>query len=234
MNRNPKGKPVEPVSGHLEILDKGFGFPPDIDNNYQAGQADTFVPAFMITKFGLREGSFIEGKGGTRQSGQPEPQAGGGGPGQRTDPGGIRPDRDHAYHDQHQSRKTPAYDPRAQRHHRPGPGSRRPHGAWTAGSDHLPSQIRKNDAIAPHGQFRDGQRSRNGCIHSAGQRTPGRSDRLQAGAQRRTRALLFRRSEYRPAHAHDPPGGAHRHAVRGGRPGHGSLHRFAHPNGPGV
>jgi transcription termination factor Rho len=64
MNRNPKGKPVEPVSGHLEILDKGFGFLRDIDNNYQAGQADTFVPAFMITKFGLREGSFIEGREG--------------------------------------------------------------------------------------------------------------------------------------------------------------------------
>ncbi|WP_231716471.1 transcription termination factor Rho [Desulfosarcina alkanivorans] len=64
MNRKSKGQPVEPVSGHLEILDKGFGFLRDIDNNYQAGQADTFVPAFMITKFGLREGSFIEGRGG--------------------------------------------------------------------------------------------------------------------------------------------------------------------------
>ncbi len=63
MNRNPKGRPVEPVSGHLEILDKGFGFLREIDNNYQAGPADTFVPAYMITKFGLREGSFIEGRG---------------------------------------------------------------------------------------------------------------------------------------------------------------------------
>ena len=63
MNRTPKGQPVEPVSGHLEILDKGFGFLRNIDNNYQAGSEDTFVPAFMITKFGLREGSFIEGRG---------------------------------------------------------------------------------------------------------------------------------------------------------------------------
>ena len=63
MNRTPKGQPVEPVSGHLEILDKGFGFLRNIDNNYQAGSDDTFVPAFMITKFGLREGSFIEGGG---------------------------------------------------------------------------------------------------------------------------------------------------------------------------
>lgn len=64
MNKSPKGQPVEPVSGHLEILDKGFGFLREIDNNYQAGPADTFVPAFMITKFGLREGSFIQGRGG--------------------------------------------------------------------------------------------------------------------------------------------------------------------------
>ena len=64
MNRSPKEQPVKPVSGHLEILDKGFGFLRDIDNNYHAGPMDTFVPAFLITKFGLREGSFIEGLGG--------------------------------------------------------------------------------------------------------------------------------------------------------------------------
>jgi len=54
---------VEPVSGHLEILDKGFGFLRVMDNNYQASPDDTFVPAFMISKFGLREGTFIEGQG---------------------------------------------------------------------------------------------------------------------------------------------------------------------------
>lgn len=54
---------MEPVSGHLEILDKGFGFLRNIDNNYQAGTEDTFVPAYMISKFGLREGTFIEGRG---------------------------------------------------------------------------------------------------------------------------------------------------------------------------
>lgn len=54
---------MEPVCGHLEILDKGFGFLRDIDNNYQAGPSDTFVPAFMITKFGLREGTCVEGFG---------------------------------------------------------------------------------------------------------------------------------------------------------------------------
>jgi transcription termination factor Rho len=54
---------VKPVSGHLEILDKGFGFLRNIDNNYQAGSIDTFVPAFIISKFGLREGAFVEGRG---------------------------------------------------------------------------------------------------------------------------------------------------------------------------
>ena len=54
---------MDSVSGHLEILDKGFGFLRNIDSNYQAGPTDTFVPAFMINKFGLREGSFIEGRG---------------------------------------------------------------------------------------------------------------------------------------------------------------------------
>jgi len=54
---------VKPVSGHLEILDKGFGFLRNIDNNYQAGPTDTFVPAFIITRFALREGVYIEGQG---------------------------------------------------------------------------------------------------------------------------------------------------------------------------
>jgi len=54
---------VKPVSGHLEILDKGFGFLRDVDNNYLAGPGDTFVPAFVISKFGLREGAYVEGQG---------------------------------------------------------------------------------------------------------------------------------------------------------------------------
>lgn len=54
---------MKPVNGHLEILDKGFGFLRDIDNNYHAGPRDTFVPAFLITKSGLREGAYIEGGG---------------------------------------------------------------------------------------------------------------------------------------------------------------------------
>lgn len=54
---------MESVSGHLEILDKGFGFLRNIDNNYQAGPTDTFVPAFLIGKLGLREGTLVEGQG---------------------------------------------------------------------------------------------------------------------------------------------------------------------------
>ncbi len=54
---------MKPVNGHLEILDKGFGFLRNVDSNYQAGPMDTFVPAFMINKYGLREGAFIEGTG---------------------------------------------------------------------------------------------------------------------------------------------------------------------------
>lgn len=62
-NHKPGSSPLEPVSGHLEILDKGFGFLRNIANNYLAGPTDTFVPAFMITKNGLREGALIEGQG---------------------------------------------------------------------------------------------------------------------------------------------------------------------------
>jgi len=54
---------MQPVGGHLEILDKGFGFLRRVDDNYQAGPEDTFVPAFLINKLALREGSLIEGKG---------------------------------------------------------------------------------------------------------------------------------------------------------------------------
>ncbi len=61
--KNTKRRATDPVAGHLEILDKGFGFLRTLANNYQAGPTDTFVPAFMIGKHGLREGSLIEGLG---------------------------------------------------------------------------------------------------------------------------------------------------------------------------
>jgi transcription termination factor Rho len=60
---------MERVSGHLEILDRGFGFLRDIKKNYQSGPLDTFVPAFLMTKFGLREGAYVEGEGAPGNTG---------------------------------------------------------------------------------------------------------------------------------------------------------------------
>ncbi len=54
---------MQPVQGHLEILDRGFGFLRTIDNNFQPGPQDTFVPAHVISKFALCEGLFIIGQG---------------------------------------------------------------------------------------------------------------------------------------------------------------------------
>lgn len=52
------------MNGHLEILDNGIGFLRNIDDNYQPGPEDTFVPKSLIDEFNLREGVFIEGAGG--------------------------------------------------------------------------------------------------------------------------------------------------------------------------
>ncbi len=54
---------MKPVEGHLEIFDKGFGFLRDITKNYQSSPEDTFVPGFLIKKFDLPEGIFIQGAG---------------------------------------------------------------------------------------------------------------------------------------------------------------------------
>ena len=54
---------MKPVTGHLEILDRGFGFLRAIENNYAPQPTDTFVPAALIDKFNLHEGIFIEGTG---------------------------------------------------------------------------------------------------------------------------------------------------------------------------
>lgn len=54
---------MEPVQGHLEILDKGFGFLRDIERNFQPSSQDTYVPAHLINKFKIREGLFIQGTG---------------------------------------------------------------------------------------------------------------------------------------------------------------------------
>jgi transcription termination factor Rho len=54
---------VKPVSGHLEITDKGFGFLRDIGNNFRPDPEDSFVPAHRIRQWRLSEGVFIEGEG---------------------------------------------------------------------------------------------------------------------------------------------------------------------------
>ncbi|MEE8398771.1 MAG: transcription termination factor Rho [Desulfobacterales bacterium] len=54
---------MKPVKGHLETLDKGFGFLRNIENNFQPSPEDTFVPPLFIRRFSLPEGVFIEGAG---------------------------------------------------------------------------------------------------------------------------------------------------------------------------
>jgi len=51
------------VEGHLEILDRKFGFLRSIENNFQPGPEDVFVPGKLIQNFNLQEGVFIEGVG---------------------------------------------------------------------------------------------------------------------------------------------------------------------------
>lgn len=54
---------MNPVNGHLEILDRGFGFLRNIDNNFKPTSEDTFVPAHIIKQLYLNEGVYIEGMG---------------------------------------------------------------------------------------------------------------------------------------------------------------------------
>ena len=54
---------MDPVAGHLEILERGFGFLRNIDANFRPTPEDTFVPAPLISQLRLAEGVFIEGVG---------------------------------------------------------------------------------------------------------------------------------------------------------------------------
>lgn len=62
---------MEPVQGYLEIMDKGFGFLRDIDENFQPKPENTYVPNSLIRKLNLKEGSFIEGSGEQKSPGNP-------------------------------------------------------------------------------------------------------------------------------------------------------------------
>ncbi len=54
---------MEPVQGYLEIMDKGFGFLRNIEDNFQPRPENPYVPNSLIRKLNLREGSFIQGYG---------------------------------------------------------------------------------------------------------------------------------------------------------------------------
>lgn len=51
------------AEGYLEILDKGFGFLRSMENNFQPGPTDPFVPAPLIKQHNLPEGAYINGPG---------------------------------------------------------------------------------------------------------------------------------------------------------------------------
>jgi transcription termination factor Rho len=63
-----------PLKGHLEILDKGFGFLRSLENNFLPGTNDTFVPAALIKSHNLPEGGYIEGTGKKQDAGSPNAQ----------------------------------------------------------------------------------------------------------------------------------------------------------------
>jgi transcription termination factor Rho len=47
----------------LEILDRGFGFLRNIENNFKPTSNDTFVPVHLIKQFYLKEGVYVQGMG---------------------------------------------------------------------------------------------------------------------------------------------------------------------------
>ncbi len=54
---------MKTIKGYLEIMDRGFGFLRDIDNNFLPKMEDPHVPFNFIKKHNLREGSIIVGSG---------------------------------------------------------------------------------------------------------------------------------------------------------------------------
>ena len=62
---------MEPVQGYLEIMDKGFGFLRNIEENFKPKPENPYVPISLIRKLNLKEGSFIEGFGEQKGPGNP-------------------------------------------------------------------------------------------------------------------------------------------------------------------
>jgi transcription termination factor Rho len=65
---------LKPVKGHLEILDRGFGFLRSLESNFSSDTHDTFVPAALIKSHNLPEGGYIEGSGEKRDARSPNLQ----------------------------------------------------------------------------------------------------------------------------------------------------------------
>ena len=65
---------MEPLKGHLEILDKGFGYLRSLENNFSPDPRDTFVPAALIRSHNLPEGGYIEGAGRQQGAGRTNAQ----------------------------------------------------------------------------------------------------------------------------------------------------------------
>lgn len=57
----PPAPDAKPAKGVLEMHPKGFGFLRDPAKNYAAQPTDPYVPAGLISKFGLREGLLLSG-----------------------------------------------------------------------------------------------------------------------------------------------------------------------------
>ena len=65
---------MKSLKGHLEIMDRGFGFLRSLENNFSPDTNDTFVPASLIKSHNLPEGGFIEGKGKKQDAGSQNAQ----------------------------------------------------------------------------------------------------------------------------------------------------------------
>jgi len=65
---------LKPLKGHLEILDRGFGFLRSLEKNFSPSTNDTFVPMALIKSHNLPEGGYIEGHGKKQDAGSQNAQ----------------------------------------------------------------------------------------------------------------------------------------------------------------
>ena len=65
---------MESLKGHLEILDRGFGYLRSLENNFSPDPRDTYVPAALIRSRNLPEGGYIEGFGKQQGAGKTNAQ----------------------------------------------------------------------------------------------------------------------------------------------------------------